>query len=198
MSERRVAVLEALRAQSFWLVLVGTAAVVIGLAAWTGRSALARAEAWRERAEGTARAQALATRWTRELEEPTGAEAAAWEASAAAVAERGIGSQDRVALLQSVAEEAEALRVGDLVLDFVSADSLATPAARELEGSVFEPAPYALTLSGITDTGTLVRLVRRLPPQVEVVRLDAVAVPEGVEARLVMLVFLATGEDDAR
>lgn len=198
MKQRREAVLEAVRAQSFWLVLGGTAAVLIGLALWSGRSALARAEAWQERAEGTARAEALARLWTRGLQASTPAERAAWAASAAAVAERGIGARDRVALLQEVAEEAEALGVQDLVLNFVDADSLAAPAERELEGSVFEPAPYALSLGGITDTGTLVRLVRRLPPQVEVVRVDAVAVPEGVEARLVMLVFLATGDDDAQ
>lgn len=199
MRERLSALVDALGARAFWIVLGGTAAVLIGLAGWTGWTALERAEAWREQAATTARAEALVRLWTRELEPATAAESAAWQASAAAAAERGIEARDRVALLQAVAEEAEALGIDDLVLNFVPADTLDALADRELEGSVFEPAPFALTLSGIAETGTLLRLVHRLPPQVELVRLDAVAVPEGVEARLTMLVYLGTGANgDAR
>lgn len=199
MKERLRVVTGALRAQSFWLVLGATSAVVILVAFWTGRGALEGAAAWRERAADTARTEALAAEWVRELEPVAPAESAAWRASAEAVAERGIVTRDRVALMQTVAETAERLGLRDLGLNFVSADTIAGAVERELDGDVFEAAPYALSLSGITDTRTLVRLVDALPPQVELVRLDAVAVPEGIEARMLMLVFFAGREaTDAR
>ena len=190
MNERLSAGLEAVRRQSFWLVLSGTTLLLVMLAAWIGRDALDRAEEWRERGAATARAEALAATWARRLESPTAAESRAWSASAAAVDERGIAVRDRVALMQALAEQAETLGIRDAVLNFVAADTLDMLVGRELEGTVFEPAPFALALSGTMSTATLVRLIQALPPQVEPVEVDAVAVPEGVEARLLMLVFL--------
>lgn len=197
MNERLAAALQPLRDRSFWLVLAGTTVGVIVLALWVGRDALARAGEWEDRAAQTARSEALATAWTRDLEEPTPAERRAWAASRTAVEERGIGARGRVALMQEVAQRAESLGVRDALLSFVAADTLEVVVDRELEGTVFEPAPFALRMTGITNTRTLARLVQTLPPQVELVRLDAVAVPEGVEARLLMLVFLGEGGDGA-
>ena len=193
MNERLGTFVDALRQRSYWLVLTATAATLVLLAVWIGRDALARAAAWEARATTTGEAEALAATWRRDLEPPTDAEYRAWAESLEAVEQRGIGARDRVALMQGVAERAEALGIRDAVLNFVAADTLGGLVDRELEGSVFEPAPFALTFSGTMRTATLARLVEALPPQVELVGMDAVAIPEGIEARLLMLVFLGEG-----
>lgn len=179
-----------LQRHAFWLALPLAALAVIVTALVVGSMAAERAEAWGERHREARATAAIMEGWSRQLVPPTPAESASWRASARSARERGIEAADRVALMQRVAERAEGLGVGDVQVGFVRADTLQVHGVREVSGDIFELAPYALSLRFMADYATIARVMGALPPQVDVHRARLVGAGTGVDAELILLVYL--------
>lgn len=182
-----------LRQHAFWIALpLATLAVVVA-GVLVGAAAADRAEEWRDRHEATRATESVVERWAQGLVPMAAEETIAWRGSARAARERGIEAADRVALMQLVAQRTEELGVGDVRVGFIRSDTIDVPATREVSGDIFEMAPYAMTLRFLADYGAIARVVGALPPQVDVHRLWMERTDEGVEADIVLVVYLGVG-----
>lgn len=181
---------EAVGTRSFWIVLPAAALVVFTVAWLTGSAAVDRAGEWRARTtELTATGETVES-WRAGLVRPTPAESAAWERSRRAARRLGIEGRDRIALLEQVAQRAEELGLATVSAGFASADTLDIEVFREVDGRIYDPAPYALQLrvrAGVEGTG---RLLGALPPQVVLHRLRTTRDEDGVLTELLLVVFV--------
>jgi hypothetical protein len=191
--ERLEPVWEAARTRSFWIVLPVATLGVIGVAAVVGSTAMLRADAWRVRTNEIRATGETVEAWRQDLVEPPPAESAAWERSRAAVRRLGIEDADRIALMQEVAQRAEDLGLGTVSVSFIAADTLDIEVFREVDGVLFDPAPYALHVKVRAGYDGAASFVGSLPPQVEVHRLRMTRDAGGVLTDLVLAVFV--GED---
>ena len=183
---------DAARRRSFWIVLPLVTVGIIGVAAVVGSTALLRADAWRIRANEVRATGETVEAWRTELVPPTPAESAAWERSQRLVRGRGIEGGDRIALMQLVAQRAEDLGIGAVSVAFAATDTLDINVFREVDGQVFDPAPYALQVRLRSGYGDLASFIGSLPPQVDVHRVTVTREGGGfVGAELVLVVFLA-------
>lgn len=188
---RLEAVRDAAGRRSFWIVVPLAALGVVGVAAVVGSTALLRADAWRIRANEIRATSATVEAWRQDLVTPPPAESAAWERSRRAVRELGIDGGDRIALLQLVAQRAEDLGLETVSIGFLAADTLGIDVFREVDGQIFDPAPYALHVrlrAGYEGIGSF---IGALPPQVDVHRLRVTREAAGALAELVLVAFLA-------
>lgn len=179
----------AVRRHGFWVALPVAVLGVVMVAFAVESTALLRAEVWRARSGELGATAEAASVWRDELVPVSEEEESAWRASQAAVRERGIDPEDRLGLLQQVAQRAEDLGVGQVSVAFERADTLAVTAIREVGEAVFEVAPWALRVRFIADYSTTSAFIGSLPPQVDVHRLQMNALETGLETDLILIVF---------
>lgn len=181
------------RRHAFWIALPAATLGVVLVAAVVGSSALLRADEWQVRARELDATREVASTWREELVPPTTEEEVEWRSSEAAVRELGIDREDRLALLQTVAQRAEDLGISDVGVSFESAGALEATALREVGEAVFEVAPWAVGVRFLSDYRTVASFIGSLPPQVDVHRLRMGAIEGGVETELMLLVFAREG-----
>ncbi len=193
--ERLEAAWEAARTRSFWIVLPVATLGVIGVAGVVGTTAMLRADAWRVRTNEIGATGQTVEAWREDLVEPPPAESAAWERSRRAVRGLGIEGADRIALMQEVAQRAEDLGLGTVSIAYVAADTLGIEVFREVDGVLFDPAPYALHVRVRAGYDGAASFIGSLPPQVEVHRLRMTREEDGggILTDLVLVVFLGGG-----
>lgn len=183
---------EAARQRSFWIALTLATLGVMAVAAAVGSAALLRADAWESRANALRATDGAVAVWRRELVRSSPAESAAWRRSERAVRGRAIAPGDRLALMQLVAQRAEELGIGEVSVAFGAVDTLEIDAVREVDGRVFEPAPYVLQLRFRAAYGQVASFIGALPPAVDVHRLRTEGDgDDALETELVLVVFLA-------
>lgn len=182
----------AARQRSFWMVLPLVTVGIIGVAGVVGSTALLRADAWRIRTNEIRATGETVEAWRHDLVRPAAAESAAWERSRRMVRGRGIEGGDRIALMQLVAQRADDLGIGSVSVAFAATDTLDVEVFREVDGQVFEPAPYALNVRLRAGYGGVASFIGALPPQVDVHRMTMTESDDGgVSTELVLVVFLA-------
>lgn len=187
---RLEAVWEAARQRSFWVVVPLAALGVVGVAGVVGSTALLRADAWRIRANEIRATGETVKAWREDLVAPPPAESAAWEQSRRAVRQLGIDDGDRIALMQLVAQRAEDLGLETAAIGFLPSDTLGIEVFREVDGQIFDPAPYALHVRLRAGYEGIGRFIGALPPQVGVHRLRATREEGSVLTDLVLVIFL--------
>ncbi len=192
-TDRLEAVWEAARARSFWIILPLATLAVIGVAGVVGSTAVLRADAWRIRANEVRATEQTVEAWRQDLVTPPPAESAAWESSRRAIRGMGIEGGDRIALMQLVAQRAEDLGLATVSVAFAASDTLGIDAYREVEGAVFEPAPYAVHVRLRADYAGIGSFIGSLPPQVDVQRLLVTRDTAGILTDLILVVFLEEG-----
>lgn len=181
---------EAVGTRSLWIVLPVAVVVVVGAAWLTGSAAVDRGDEWRTRTGELQATEATIESWRNELVRSTPPEREAWERSRRAARRLGIDGPDRIALMEQVAQRAESLGLVTEAVGFASTDTLALEAFREVDGRVFDPAPYAIQLRLRAGYGGVASLLGALPPQVALHRLRMSRDADGVLAELVLVVFV--------
>lgn len=152
---------------------------------FVSRDRTAELEARLDRAE---RYREAAGRWAREFEPATPAEAASWSASHDAVRQLGTGPTYRVAVAELIARRAEELGLGEAQVRMEQADTISF-GRLESGALTLDIGASALAVSFAGGTDAAAALMRRLPPQVDVRRVEITADVSGSWTRMLLILF---------
>lgn len=105
--------------------------------------------------------------WVTQFQPASNEEAAIWQTTASEIAALGVKPSERLTLAQIVARRAEDAGYAGAHIKFIPPGAGANLPVRQVAGISFNPAGYALQITGSGSLTTLNRFVASLPPAVE-------------------------------
>ena len=134
--------------------------------------------------------------WVTQFQPASNEESAIWQSTASEVAALGVKPSERLTIAQIVARRAEDAGYVGAHIKFVPPGAGANLPARQVTGVSFNPAGYALQITGSGSLGTLNRFVASLPPAVELQAISLSAAADGgASTSITLSVFEPAGSN---
>jgi hypothetical protein len=105
--------------------------------------------------------------WVTQFQPASNEESAIWQGTASEIAALGVNPSERLTIAQILARRAEDAGYVGAHIKFIPPGAGASLPARQVAGVSFNPAGYALQITGLGNLTTLNRFVGSLPPAVE-------------------------------
>jgi hypothetical protein len=117
--------------------------------------------------------------WVTQFQPASNEESAVWQTTASELAALGVKPSERLTIAQIVARRAEDAGYVGAHIKFVAPGAGTSLPARQVAGVSFNPAPYALQITGSGNLTTLSTFVGSLPPAVELQAISLTGTADG-------------------